>query len=227
MSGGRVVVVGGGLAGIAAALRCADLGARVTLVEVRPRLGGAAYSFERDGLSLDNGQHVFLRCCTAYRELLRRLGSEQATILQPRLAIEVLAPGGRSGRLRRSALPAPLHLAGALARYPFLRTAERAGVVRAALALRRLDPDDPALDERSFGDWLADHGQGPAAIEALWNLIALPTLNLPADQASLALAARVFRTGLLDQRDAGDVGFARAPLGEVHDRPARRALEDA
>ena len=52
----RVTVVGGGLAGIAAALSCADGGAEVTLVEVRPRLGGAAYSFERDGMVLDNGQ---------------------------------------------------------------------------------------------------------------------------------------------------------------------------
>ena len=78
VSAPRVVVVGGGLAGIAAALDCADGGAQVTLVEVRRRLGGAAYSFERDGLEIDNGQHVFLRCCTAYRALLARLGSELA-----------------------------------------------------------------------------------------------------------------------------------------------------
>jgi len=95
VSAPRVVVVGGGLAGIAAALRCADAGAAVTLVEVRPQLGGAAYSFHREGLTVDNGQHVFLRCCTAYRALLRRLGSEATTTLQPRLAIPVLAPGGR------------------------------------------------------------------------------------------------------------------------------------
>ena len=71
----RVLVVGGGLAGITAALDCAAAGASVTLVEVRRRLGGAAYSFERDGLQLDNGQHVFLRCCLAYRALLEWLGS--------------------------------------------------------------------------------------------------------------------------------------------------------
>ncbi len=78
-SGRRVVVIGGGLAGIAAALDCAAAGASVTLVEVRRRLGGAAYSFEREGLQMDNGQHVFLRCCGAYRALLARLGSEQLT----------------------------------------------------------------------------------------------------------------------------------------------------
>jgi hydroxysqualene dehydroxylase len=227
MTAHRVVVVGGGLAGIAAALDCADAGAHVTLVEVRPQLGGAAYSFEREGLRVDNGQHVFLRCCTAYRQLLRRLGSEPATVLQPRLAIPVLAPGGRRGWLRRGALPAPAHLAPALLRYPFLSARERARVVGASLALARLDPDDPALDARTFGSWLADHGQSPSAIEALWNLIALPTLNLPADEASLALAAFVFQTGLLGARDAGDIGYARMPLSAVHAEPAARALAAA
>jgi len=90
-----VVVVGGGLAGITAALDCAAAGARVTLVEVRRRLGGAAYSFERDGMRLDNGQHVFLRCCSAYRSLLGRLGSEHLVRVQPRLDIPVLRPGSR------------------------------------------------------------------------------------------------------------------------------------
>jgi squalene-associated FAD-dependent desaturase len=223
----RAAIVGGGLAGITAALDCADAGARVTLLEVRPRLGGAAYSFERDGLRLDNGQHVFLRCCTDYIALLERLGAHERTVLQPRLDIPVLAPGGRIGRLRRSGLPAPLHLAGALTRYAHLSPADRARAVRAALALRRLDPEDPRLDHRSFGAWLAEHGQRPAAVEALWELIARPTLNLTCDEASLAQAAQVFQTGLLTAADAGDVGWARVPLGDVHDEPARRALAAA
>jgi squalene-associated FAD-dependent desaturase len=227
LSARRVVVIGGGLAGIAAALDCAAAGARVTLVEVRRRLGGAAYSFERDGLRLDNGQHVFLRCCVAYRSLLERLGSTHRVSVQPRLEIPVLKPGARTALLRRGALPAPLHLAGALARYPHLTLAQRLGAARAALALTRLDPNDAALDQIAFGDWLARHGQGPAAVAALWDLVALPTLNLPAAQASLALGAFVFRTGLLSGADAGDIGFHSATLGETIDRPAVRALAEA
>jgi squalene-associated FAD-dependent desaturase len=220
-------VVGGGLAGITAALDCADAGAQVTLVEVRPRLGGAAYSFDRDGLRLDNGQHVFLRCCTDYMALLDRLGSRDLTTMQLRLDIPVLAPGAPPARLWRSGLPAPLHLGGALATYRHLSPADRVRAMRAAMALRRLSPDDPRLDSRSFGDWLARHGQRPAALEALWELIARPTLNLTCDQASLAQAAQVFRTGLLTVADAGDVGWARVPLGDIHDAPARRGLTGA
>ncbi|MGO9490190.1 MAG: hydroxysqualene dehydroxylase HpnE [Solirubrobacteraceae bacterium] len=222
-----VLVIGGGLAGISAALDCADAGAQVTLVEVRRRLGGAAYSFERDGLQMDNGQHVFLRCCTAYRELLGRLGSSDLVSIQPRLEIPVLSPGQPPTILRRNGLPAPAHLAGALARYPHLSPRERLGAARAALALGRLDPSDPDSDGIAFGRWLADRGQGPRARDALWDLIALPTLNVPAAEASLALAAFVFRTGLLSSAGAGDIGFHVATLQEIIGDPARRALRRA
>ncbi|MFF4653692.1 FAD-dependent oxidoreductase [Streptomyces sp. NPDC001380] len=225
------VVVGGGLAGITAALRLAEAGAEVTLVEGRPRLGGLAFSFRRGDLTVDNGQHVFLRCCTAYRGLLDRLGATSLTTLQRRLDVPVLDCGGdgrgetlRPGRIRRAALPVPLHLAGSLARYPHLGAAERLRVVRATLALARLDPADPALDAHSFGDWLRRQGQSPRAVEALWDLIGVATLNARADQVSLALAAMVLRTGLLSAPGASDIGWADVPLGEIHHDAALAAL---
>src|SRR5205814_3227174 len=95
----RVAVVGGGLAGITAAIALAETGTRVTLLESRPRLGGATCSFSRGGLTVDNGQHVFLRCCTAYRGLLARLGMTGSVTLQDRFDVTVLRPGGRA-RLR-------------------------------------------------------------------------------------------------------------------------------
>jgi hypothetical protein len=104
---------------------------------------------------------------------------------------------------------------------------ERVRLVRPALALRRLDPDDASLDGTCFGDWLADHGQSERAVDRLWNLIALPTLNVPAGEASLALATKVFRVGLLDRSDAGDIGWAGVPLAELHGAIAARALEAA
>jgi squalene-associated FAD-dependent desaturase len=223
----RVAVVGGGLAGITAALDCARGGARVTLLEARPRLGGAAYSVQRNGIQVDNGQHVFLRCCTAYRDLLGRLGALDGVALQDRLAIPVLAPGREPVWLRRSGLPAPLHLARSLISYTFLSARERAAAAVAMAALQRVDPDDPAADERSFGEWLAEHHQSQAAIDRLWGLIARPTLNLVPEDASLAQAAYVFQTGLLQTAAAGDIGWARVPLSELHDVAARRTLARA
>jgi squalene-associated FAD-dependent desaturase len=223
----RVVVVGGGLAGISAALACADGGARVTLLESRAWLGGATFSVERDGLWLDNGQHVFLRCCTAYRDFVTRLGVEADVVLQPRLDIPVVAPGGKVSRLRRDDLPAPLHLARSIARFAPLRVRDRLRLGPAILALRKLRLDDPALDETTFGSWLSAYGQSEESVAALWDLITLPTVNLPAAEASLALATKVFQTGLLEEADASDVGYARVPLQRVHGDASARALDKA
>ncbi|MER5771252.1 hydroxysqualene dehydroxylase HpnE [Streptomyces sp. NPDC001985] len=227
----HAVVIGGGLAGVTAALRLADAGVGVTLVEGRPRLGGLAFSFQRGDLTVDNGQHVYLRCCTAYRWFLERVGGAHLAPVQDRLDIPVLdigRPGRpRLGRLRRTALPVPLHLAAALARYPHLSLVERAQVVRAALALSRLDPEDPALDGIDFATWLGRHGQSRRATEALWDLVGVATLNATAPHASMALAAMVFKTGLLSDPGAADIGWARVPLGELHDTLARKALEGA
>ncbi len=221
VGGRRVVVIGGGLAGITAALDCAGAGAHVTLVEVRRRLGGAAYSFERDGMRLDNGQHVFLRCCTAYRALLARLGSERHVAVQERLEIPVLSPGKPAVVLRRGPLPPPLHLAGALARYPHLKPAQRFSAALAARALSALDPSDPALDRRTFGEWLARPRPGRAGDRRAVGSDRAADAEPPAAEASLALGAFVFQTGLLASADAGDIGFHVGTLAEMIGEPSR------
>jgi squalene-associated FAD-dependent desaturase len=211
----RVVVIGGGLAGITAAVALSEAGAAVTLLEARPRLGGATTSFNRGALVVDTGQHVFLRCCSAYQGLLARLGMTDSVRIQDRFDVTVLTPDG-SARLRRNRLPGPLHLSASLARFPLLSLAERARVGQAALAMRFLNPDDPALDTQRLGDWLAAHGQDERTRRVLWDLFTVASLNVPGDDASLALAATVVKTGLLGKNDAADIGIPLAPLGELH-----------
>ena len=212
----RVAVIGGGLAGITAAIALAEAGAAVTLLEARPRLGGATCSFTRDGLTVDTGQHIYLGCCTAYRGLLDKLGMTDHAPIQDRFDVTVLAPGSRRGRLRRTALPGPLHMLPALGRYPFLSLTERASVSRPALAMRRVDPAAPAVDEQRFGDWLAARGQSDRARRALWDLFTVSALNIAGDDASLSLAATVVKTGLLGKNNAADIGVPALPLGELH-----------
>ena len=147
--GRRVVVVGGGLAGLAAALDAADAGADVTLVERRRASAGRTWSFQRDGLLVDNGQHVFLRCCTEYRAFLDRIGAGELVAPAGRLDVPVLAPGG--GRRASAAPGAP---AGAAAPRPVARPlpappprASGLGACARRCALRRLDPTTAALDD--------------------------------------------------------------------------------
>lgn len=227
MTSTHVIVVGGGLSGLQAALTCADAGARVTLLERRPRLGGATWSTELRGLEIDNGQHVFLRCCSAYLGFLERIGSAHRVEIQPRLAIPVLAPGRRTSWLRRGRLPGSAQFLPSLLRFTPLSPVDRLRAIRNARGLALLDPDDLAVDEQSLGGWLAARGESDRSIETLWDLLVRATLNCPARDASLALAVKVLQTGLFSAADASDLGWARVPLSEAHAAPAQRALAAA
>jgi squalene-associated FAD-dependent desaturase len=217
----RAVVVGGGLAGITAALALQETGADVVLFEARPRLGGATCSFQRGDLIVDNGQHVFLRCCTAYRGLLERLGVAGDVRIQQRFDVTVLTPDGRRGRLRRAALPGPLHLLPALARYELLPPADRLRAVRAALALQRVDT---GRDGERLGDWRAGPAPRDWARRALWELFVVAALNIGVDDAVLGSAAMVCQTALLGRHDAADIGMPDVPLGALHGEAAARLV---
>lgn len=212
-----VVVIGGGLAGISAAIGLADAGLDVTLLEGRAWLGGATCSFVRRGLTIDNGQHVFVRSCVAYRDLLARLGVTASCSLQDRLDLTVLGPDA-TARLQRSGLPAPLHLVRALAAYRLLSGAERAKVAATAIALQFADIGGP--DDRSLDDWLARHGQSEHARRMLWDLLSLSALNVSAERADLPLAASAIRAAILAGRSNADLGVPSVPLSALHGAPA-------
>ncbi len=169
----HVVVIGGGLAGISAALELARAGARVTLLESRGSLGGATWSVEKDGLIFDNGQHVYLRCCTAYASFLERLDAGDMVAAPKRLDVPVLLPSGSGcskSRLSRSALglPAPLHLTGSLLGFPGLSWRDKAMLARAVMALRAMPPArDVVSQEVATRDITSENpvSQDPARVD--------------------------------------------------------------
>ena len=224
----RVVVVGGGLAGLTCALDLAEAGLATTLIERRPFVGGKTFSFTdpASGAELDNGQHVYLRCCTAYLGLIERLGLQDDVHLQSRLRVPVLDPEtGAVGAIASlpGPLPAPLNLAWSLLRFPHLRHRERLALGRAVLPLLRMpDAERRRLDDRSFGDWLRAHGQSQRVIERFWDLIILPTCNDTSDGVSAAQAAYVLKTGLLQDAHGADIGVARVGLSRIAEAARER-----
>ncbi|MBI2913594.1 MAG: FAD-dependent oxidoreductase [Chloroflexi bacterium] len=223
-----VLVVGGGLAGIAAACELADAGLRVTLVEKRPFLGGRAYSYvdRRSGLEVDNGQHVFLGCCTQYIRLLKRLGVWHKAHLQRQMRVRVIDKVWGESVLESGALPPPLHLLPSLLRFRSLSPTEKARAAYAMARIRSLDREArPGLDDVTFADWLRAHGQTENAIRGFWNLIVLPTLNGDIDTVSADLALMVFQEGFLRDRNGANVGWARVGLSVLLAEAAREYIE--
>ena len=219
----RAAVVGGGLAGIAAALELADRGIEVTLLERSGQLGGLCRSVP-DPIAgrVDTGQHVYLGCCTELEALLARLGVSPA-LRQERLELTLVDPADpRPRHLSALPLPAPLHLLPVLARWPGLPRAALAQVARVAASLREgtagLDPV-PALS------WLRGLGQAERLISQLWEPFLVAACNAPLDRCSAELAAFVVREGLLSSARAGALRVPGTDLTRWLDRPVTQALE--
>jgi len=225
----NIVVVGGGLSGLSAAISCIDAGAKVTLIEKRPRFGGATWSFARNNLYFDNGQHVYLACCAAYQWFLDRIGTSHLAPLRGKLNLPVVSPATsqrsfpKISYLKRQDIVAPLHLAKSIIGYSHISPVDRVRLSGAALALMRLDLDDDSLDNETFAHFLKRHRQSDTAVSNFWEIINLATTNVRADEVSLAVSAKVFKT-LLTQAGAGDLGWSLVPLNELHSKPAIELL---
>ena len=214
---------------MAAALRLARAGVSVTLVERRPYLGGRAYSFTdpETGRQVDNGQHVFLGCCTAYRDFLQEVGSLDLTIRQKRLRVEVRSPDGKRGTLTALPLPAPLHLLPSLLRYPHIGLREKARAALALMAMRlERDRDRPELRRISLRDWLRARGQSERAVAAFWDVIVVPALNDSSADVSASAGIMLFQEALLRSRGGANVGYAKDGLSALMGGPAQRRLEE-
>lgn len=216
------LVVGGGLAGIACALRLADHGVRTTLLETRKKLGGRATSFDdrRTGLRIDNCQHVAMGCCTNFVALMRRLGAHDLIDWRPE--VYWVERGGRQSRMTVGPLPAPGQYGLSMPRLSFLSMRERVALSRAMLAALRADRT--AHTTRTFREWLDEHGQPPRLIERFWSPVIVSACNLDVDRVCAATALHVVQEGFLAARRSGVVGVPRVPLVELYD-PARERLE--
>jgi squalene-associated FAD-dependent desaturase len=213
----RAAVVGGGLAGCAAALELAKQGHEVIVYEARPTLGGAVQTLPyRDGDPSpppDNGQHIALGCFTEYVEFLAEVGVS-ASLRRISLRLPVADESGRWSEITPFAI--------ALRRYRHLPFGERTAT-RALLRLRRLDAR--AHDDMSFGDLLLGLGQTERAIDRFWDVFIRPALNLRCREVSAAMGIFTVQTALLAGRRASDVLLPTAPLGQMHGGAVRAHLE--
>ena len=208
----RVVIAGGGLAGLAAAVALEGRGLDLTLLESRPRLGGRAGSFPdpATGELVDNCQHVSMACCTNLADFCGRVGTRD--LFRRVDAIRFLGLKGESSTLRGGFLPAPFHLTGSFLRANYLSIPDRFRVARGLLALRwgRSKPSEP------MADWLRRHGQSERAIEHYWSTVLVSALNERVEQMDVGHARKVFVEGFLRSRRGYEMEVPTVPLGEIY-----------
>lgn len=210
----RVLVVGGGLAGLACAEGLSRNGVPVLLLESRNRLGGRASSFldRETGALVDNCQHVSLGCCTNFARFCAETGI--APYFRRERALYFIGPDGKTNRFSAIPCPAPLHLFPAMRRLGYLDAAARRAIVRGLRALAREQSEAAAATR--FDRWLADHDQPAAAIERFWEVVLVSALSESLDRIDAASARQVFVESFLKNRRGWEVWIPSVPLDELY-----------
>jgi squalene synthase HpnD len=218
----KVVVLGAGYAGLAAATELILRGHEVTLIEGRALLGGRAHSFPdtKSGLILDNGQHVLMGCYHETLGLLRKLGVSNRLYSPPRMAVPFVSEKGSS--LLAATAPEPLHLLSALLGYGELSVSDKWAAVQLAVRLRL--GQAPQAGE-SVEAWMRQWRQTPNLIRALWEPLCIAALNEPVATASALLFATVIRRSFLAGAADSSILLSRVGLSELFAPEARRLLE--
>jgi squalene-associated FAD-dependent desaturase len=218
-----VIVIGGGLAGLAAAVALGQAGWPVTLLESRGRWGGRASSFvdQTTGETIDNCQHVSMGCCTNYQAFCQTVGIDEFFHREPRLWF--LDAAGHLSALTSAPLPAPLHLLPSLLTMKLLSWSEKFALARGMLALVKEPLPD---DNRSFSDWLQQHRQPAATIERFWSVVLVSALSETLDRIDVGQARKVFLDGFLANRNGWEVFLPSVPLEDLYGRQLADWLRD-
>ncbi len=223
-----IAVVGGGLAGIAAAVRLAAAGQRPVLIETRQRLGGRATSFQdpRGGGLLDNCQHVVMGCCTNLLDLYGRLGVLDS-IIWGNQTYWANPPHPPCPLRPANWLPAPLHFAPSFSGMSFLSAPDRRAIARAMWRIIRLGIGGRARwRTRTFTEFLDETSQSPAARKLFWEPVVVGACNLSCERVCAAEAVKVFQDGFLSHRWSSAIGLSALPLVRLYD-PAEAIIRAA
>jgi squalene-associated FAD-dependent desaturase len=219
----RVIIVGGGLAGLATAVSLVGRSLDIVLLESRPRLGGRASSFP-DPLSgelIDNCQHVSMSCCTNLADFCKKVGLADRLRVVPDILF--LDEQGRISKLKAGWLPAPFHLTGSFLAARYLTLPEK---LRVAYGLARLRMEKrPSVDE-SFDSWLLRNGQTRRTIDRFWGTVLVSALNEQLDKMDISHARKVFLDGFLRNRRGFRMEIPVVPLGELYGDPLQKWLEN-
>lgn len=212
------IIIGGGVAGLSAAVRLSEQGAKVLLLEQKPHLGGRTYSFrdKRTGDVVDNGQHLMMGCYHETRKYLDSIGSSHLVSLQPRLQIEFLHPRNGSASLRCWPLPAPLNVLSGLLNLRSLPFLHRIRLLRIGMELLSSSKQkEQELAHLTVDGWLRRCGQTDENRKYLWDVIAIGTLNDDPKLVSALLFYRVLKAAFMGAASDASLLIPRAGLSEI------------
>lgn len=210
------IVIGGGFAGLSAAVHLANNNHKVKLIEASPKLGGRAYSFKHDAQDtvIDNGQHIMMGCYLFTLEFLELINSLDSIYIQPHLVINFVDRQKKKYKLDTGDVTYPFNILTALKNYDALSKSEKASVVKLFLKIAICNPKHH--EEISTKEFLEKNHQTQNSIDALWEIIHVGTMNCKMEESSAAIFIRVLKEIFFTINDSTKIILPKDGLSEMY-----------
>ena len=213
----KVIIIGGGFAGLTAAAELCSSGYQVTLIEQRGFLGGRAYSFidKHGNIELDNGQHILMGCYENTFRFLKTIGALDNLYIQESLSVDFLDKNGDVYSLDCPDIPAPLHIASGILGFSALSLPDRFRMLKVSKDLL-LNKTDRTLEDSSITEWLNRLGQGKESRDNFWGILSYAVMNEGPDSASAYLFKNVLRKAFFSSRKGSRIVLPALPLSRMY-----------
>ncbi len=221
----KCIIIGGGFAGLSAAVSLSKSNHKVTLLEASPKLGGRAYSLkiQENDDTIDNGQHILMGCYQNTIDFFEMIGSSNLLEFQESLKVDFVERGGRSFLLKANSLFYPLNLLMAILKYNAFGIRNRFRTLPVIFSLPFLN--SKKISSLTVKDWLIKNNQNSSTIMKLWEIIAIGTLNTTLDKASASIFADALKKIFLGGNKASAIVLPAKGLSDIYCYQSQEFLE--
>lgn len=211
----HVVIAGGGLAGISAALKLASNKIKVILIEKRDRLGGRAASITHNNFKqeIDNAQHVLLGCCKELIEFYDNLGVIDKIRFYDKYLF--MDKSKKISTLSISNFPSPLHLLPSFLKLHFLSLNDKLAIIRSLMKILCTNNAN-VLSKKTMGEWLQIERQPQIAIDRFWRYLIVSVMNEEPNRVNCKHAFLFFKEAFLKSKKSSSLGIATVPLSHLY-----------
>ena len=197
----KIIIIGGGVSGLAISCKLAKEKIDNLLIEKRPFLGGRAYSFYDNNSKeeIDNGQHVIVGACKEFINFLSEINSIEKISFEKKLRIPVL---NKNKLFNLQSHNFPIKILGkvfSILQYKHLKVRERMNLLKTLYKISKMKPKDlKELDNENFYKWLKKNNQSTNTIDCFWELFAIPALNDEIKNVSASIGIRLFQVAFIE-----------------------------
>ncbi|MFL2665140.1 MAG: hydroxysqualene dehydroxylase HpnE [Dehalococcoidia bacterium] len=226
----KILVIGGGVSGLAISCKLAKEKIDNVLMEKRPFLGGRAYSFydNNSGEEIDNGQHIIVGACKEFIEFLSEINSTEKISFEKKLRIPVLKQKKIS---YIKSYKFPMKILGkifSILLYKHLKVIERISLLRALYKLSKIKEENlQKLEEKNFYDWLLENHQNENTIESFWELFSIPALNDDLKNVSASIGIRLFQVAFIESDNNANFAIPNVGLTKLLGDSAENFLKNS